>query len=112
MVAVAVMAIMVWLIWQNRESKLLKQETVYTIALVGIPSGIIFSKILHLIDQGNILFESRKIVSVKYDNLGSVLGATIGIWVFSRSAGFFGFTSGDMLAPVLFFSGDRRWAAF
>jgi phosphatidylglycerol:prolipoprotein diacylglycerol transferase len=107
MVAVAVMAIMVWLIWQNREGKPLKQETVYTIALVGIPSGIIFSKILHLIDHWNYYIQNPgKIVSGEGMTIwGAVLGATIGIWVFSRiSRGFRFSLLGDMIAPGIILS--------
>jgi phosphatidylglycerol---prolipoprotein diacylglyceryl transferase len=102
MVALGVVAVVSWLAWQNSKSRLLSYDTVFTAALIGIPSGIIFSKILHVIDQfGYYSLYPEKILSGEGLTIwGAVLGATIGVWIYSLVSRHFRFTLfADMIAP-------------
>jgi phosphatidylglycerol:prolipoprotein diacylglycerol transferase len=64
MVALAVVVLVYWIIRQSRKGSRLSHEMVIIIALVGIPSGIIISRLLHI--------------------LGAVLGASLGAWILSK----------------------------
>ncbi len=102
MTALAVITVVGWLYWQNRKSQLLSTETVFTIALVGIPSGIIFSKILHIIDKGGYYLQNpgQMLSGEGLTIWGAVIGATIGTWIYSRFNRQFRFSAfGDLIAP-------------
>jgi phosphatidylglycerol---prolipoprotein diacylglyceryl transferase len=102
MVALAVITVVGWLAWQNSKSHALSYDTVFTAALIGIPSGIVFSKILHVIDQfGYYSLYPEKILSGEGLTIwGAVLGATIGVWIYSLFSRHFRFTLlADMIAP-------------
>ena len=106
MVALAVISLVGWLLWQNQKYKLVSNDGILTIALVGIPSGIIFSKILHLIDQWQYYLENPgQILSGQGLTIwGAVLGAAIGTWIYSRISRQFRFAEfGDMIAPGIIF---------
>ena len=76
-------------------------ETVFTAALVGIPSGIVISRLLHVIDlweyygshPGEIIGGSGLTI------YGAVLGATLGIWVYSRFSKINFAYFADLVAP-------------
>jgi len=51
MVALAVLTIVLWLLWEVRRGAKLSYDTVLTAAVVGIPSGIIVSRFFHIIDR-------------------------------------------------------------
>ena len=51
MVAVAVLVIILWLLREVRKGAKLSSDTVFMAALVGIPSGIVVSRLLHIIDE-------------------------------------------------------------
>ncbi len=51
MVALAVITVVAWIAWQARKTHSMSNDTILTAALIGIPSGVIFSKILHVIDK-------------------------------------------------------------
>jgi phosphatidylglycerol---prolipoprotein diacylglyceryl transferase len=102
MVALGVVAVVSWLAWENKRTQRLSYDIVYTAALVGIPSGIVFSKILHVIDQwGYYSQHPDRIISGEGLTIwGAVLGATIGIWLYSLISRHFRFTTlADMIAP-------------
>ena len=107
MVALAVMTVVAWAVVQVRGKKVLPLDVAFTAALVGIPSGIIFSRLLHVIDelvqQGNqsVYFQhpASIIGGSGLTAWGAVLGAAIGIWVYSKISKFkFGYFA-DLVAP-------------
>ena len=55
MVALAVVVIVLWMLWEVRRGAKLSYDTIITAALVGIPSGVIVSRLLHVIDRWDLL---------------------------------------------------------
>ncbi len=101
MVALAVLTLVVWALVSVKKGANLKYETVINAALVGIPSGIIFSRLLHVIDYWDYFIENpgQIIGGEGLSIYGAVLGAALGIWIYSRfSKTRFGYLA-DMLAP-------------
>ncbi len=101
MVALAVITLIVWALLAVKKGANLSYETVINAAIVGIPSGIIFSRLLHVIDlwdyysqhPGEIIGGSGLTI------YGAVLGAALGIWIYSRFRKIsFGYLA-DVLAP-------------
>ena len=50
MIALAVLTLVLWVVWQVRKGASLYYDTIFTAAVVGIPFGIIVSRLLHVID--------------------------------------------------------------
>jgi len=50
-VALGVSALVLWTLWEVKKGAKISYDTVITAALVGIPSGVIFAKVLHVIDN-------------------------------------------------------------
>ena len=76
-------------------------ETVINAALVGIPSGVIFARLLHVIDRLDYFIDNpgQIIGGMGLTIYGAVLGAALGIWIYSRfSKTSFG-NMADLLAP-------------
>ncbi len=102
MVALAVLTLILWALREVRRGADLSYDTVFTAALVGIPSGIIFSRLLHVLDlwdyygqhPGEIIGGSGLTI------YGAVLGAALGVWIYSRFSKKFSFGYlADVLAP-------------
>ncbi len=101
MVALAVLTLVLWVLREVRHGAHISYDTVVNAALVGIPSGVIFSRLLHVIDlweyysqhPGEIIGGSGLSI------WGAVLGAALGIWVYSKLAKVpFGYLA-DVLTP-------------
>jgi phosphatidylglycerol---prolipoprotein diacylglyceryl transferase len=86
MVALAVLTVVLWGIWKGRKVPGLNLDTIVTAAVVGIPSGIVMSKVLHVIDEWGYYWQNpAKILSGEGLTIwGAVLGAALGIWIYSR----------------------------
>ena len=102
MIALAVATVVWWAYWQNGKHHWFSNNTLLIAAVIGLPSGIIFSKLLHVIDQfGYYQMHPGRIFST--DGLaiwGAVLGAALGIWIYSLVSRQFRFSLfGDMIAP-------------
>jgi phosphatidylglycerol:prolipoprotein diacylglycerol transferase len=116
MVALAVLTLVVWaLLWARKDPKI-SYETIINGAIVGIPCGYIFSRLLHVIDNIVIAKSHPELVQsgavIDYTQhlgqifggsglsiYGAVLGAALGIWIYSRFSKLnFGYLA-DMLAP-------------
>jgi len=102
-IALAIIVIILWLVWQVRRGANLSYETIFTAALVGIPSGIVISRLLHVIDlwdhysqnPGQIIGEGGLTA------YGAVLGAALGIWIYSKFSKLqFGYFA-DLVAPAV-----------
>jgi len=101
MVALAVLTLIFWALREVRRGADLSYETVFNAALVGIPSGIIFSRLLHIIDLWDYYSQNpgQIIGGSGLSIYGAVLGAALGIWIFSRFRKIsFGYLA-DVLAP-------------
>ena len=100
MVALGVLTVVIWSIWQSNKGKF-SNDDAFTAAIVGIPSGIVFSKVVHVIDNIVVakfhpeLAASGSVIDyTQYPSMifsgaglsieGAVLGAALGIWIYSR----------------------------
>lgn len=116
LVALAILVLVLWTLWQVRRGAKLSNDIVLMAAVVGIPSGIVLSKLLHVIDNivvaklhpelvltGQVVDYTQhpgQILSAGGLTIyGAVLGAALGIWVYSRFSNFrFGYFA-DVVAP-------------
>jgi len=102
MVALAVITLVAWaLFWVKKDTRL-SYELVINAALVGIPSGVIFSRLLHVIDfWDHYMKNPGEIIGGEGLSIwGAVLGAAIGIWLYSLISKKFSFSYlADMIAP-------------
>ncbi len=102
MVALAVLVVVLWMVWEVRRGAKISYDTIFTAALVGIPSGVIISRLLHVIDMWDYYrqFPGQIIGGSGLTIYGAVLGATLGIWIYSKFSHFkFGYLA-DLLAPA------------
>jgi phosphatidylglycerol:prolipoprotein diacylglycerol transferase len=100
--ALAVVTVIAWGTWQNRRKHLFSYDSIFTAAIVGLVSGVIFSKLLHIFDFWDFyIHHPAQIFSGQGLAIwGGVLGATLGIWVYSRIKKGFRFALFvDMIAP-------------
>jgi len=116
MVALAVLAIVLWMLWEVRKGARLSSDKVIMAAVVGIPSGIVISRLLHVIDNivvaklhpelvvGGYVIDYAQhpgliVGSSGLTIYGAVLGAALGIWIYSKFSNFqFGYFA-DLVAP-------------
>ena len=117
-IALAIVWLVVWMVWQVRRGAKLSYDTVFTAALVGVPSGIVISKIIHVIDNIVVAKLHPELVLagrvIDYTQVpgqiiggggqtayGAILGAALGIWIYSRFAKHqFGYLA-DLIAPAV-----------
>ncbi|MFC1994830.1 prolipoprotein diacylglyceryl transferase [Chloroflexota bacterium] len=101
MVALAVLTLILWTLREVRRGASLSYDTVFNAALVGIPSGIIFSRLLHVVDRWSYYSQNpgEIIGGSGLSIYGAVLGAALGIWIYSKVRKIsFGYLA-DVLAP-------------
>jgi len=86
MIALAILTVVLWTVWQVRKGANVSYDTVFTAALVGIPSGVIFARLLHVIDRWEYYGQNpgQILGGGGLTAYGAVLGATLGIWIYSR----------------------------
>jgi phosphatidylglycerol---prolipoprotein diacylglyceryl transferase len=99
--ALGVVWLIFWMWLQVKKGAQITLDTVLTLALVGIPSGIIFARLLHVVDDIVIatmhpeLAEAGKVINylqhpgliIGGDGLtiyGAVLGAALGVWIYCK----------------------------
>lgn len=103
MIALGVLVIVLWMLREVRRGANLSTDTIITAAVVGIPSGVIISRLLHIIDLWEFYRQNPSMI-LGFEGLtiyGAVLGATLGIWVYSRFSHFrFGYFA-DLVAPAV-----------
>lgn len=106
MVALAILAIILWVARQIKKGADISLDTLLVAALVGIPSGVVVSRLLHVLDMwdyysrnpGQIIGGSGLTI------YGAIIGAALGIWVYSRLGKFkFGYMA-DLITPGLILS--------
>jgi len=101
MIALAVVVLILWMVWQIRRGADISYDRLLTVALIAIPSGIIISRLLHIIDLWGFYMANPGLLW-GFGGLtiwGAILGATLGIWIYSRFSDFkFGYFM-DLVAP-------------
>ena len=100
-IALAIIWIVIWLGWQGKKGGIISWDTAFTAALVGVPSGIILARLLHVID--NIVVAKLhpelaligRVIDYTQDPMrifggegltayGAVLGASLGVWLYFK----------------------------
>jgi phosphatidylglycerol:prolipoprotein diacylglycerol transferase len=76
----------VWSLVMTRKDPRITSEVVVNAALVGVPSGIVFSRLFHVADHWSYYSQhlNEIIGGAGLAIYGAVLGAAFGIWVYSR----------------------------
>jgi len=101
MVALAVVVVVLWMLREIRRGAALSYDIILTAALVGIPSGVIISRLLHVVDRLDLYLQNPGLI-FGFEGLtiyGAILGAAVGIWIYSRFSHFrFGYFA-DLVAP-------------
>jgi phosphatidylglycerol:prolipoprotein diacylglycerol transferase len=103
MVALAVATLVAWALIAVKRGAKVSYDTVISAALVGIPSGVIFSRLLHVIDLWDYYSQHPALIFTRFGEgltiYGAVLGAALGIWIYSKIRKIsFGYLA-DMIAP-------------
>ncbi len=102
-IALAIIWIILWMVWQVRRGANLSYETIFTAALVGIPSGIVVSRLLHVIDLWDYYMQNpgQIIGGGGLTAYGAILGAALGVWIYSKFSKLqFGYFA-DLVAPAV-----------
>jgi len=100
-IALAILVLVLWTMREVKKGANISYDTVFTAALVGIPAGIIFSRLLHVVDMWDYYSQNPgQIIGAEGLTIyGAVLGAALGIWIYSKFSKFqFGYFA-DLLAP-------------
>jgi len=101
--ALAVVWLIFWMWWQIRKGAKITLDTMLTLALVGIPSGVIFARLLHVVDNIVVAKTSNdpNVLAKVFDYTqdwpriiggegltawGAVLGASLGCWIYCKIA--------------------------
>ena len=101
MVALGVAVLILWTLREVRRGANLSYDTVFTAALVGIPSGIVISRLLHVVDRWDFYSQNLGYIigASGLTIYGAVLGAALAIWIYSKFSNFrFGYFA-DVVAP-------------
>jgi phosphatidylglycerol:prolipoprotein diacylglycerol transferase len=101
MVVLAMVVVVLWMLLEIRRGAKFSYDTLFTAALVAIPSGIIVSRLLHVIDMWDYYshYPGEIIGGSGLTIYGAILGAILGIWIYSRFSKFrFGYFA-DLVAP-------------
>jgi len=101
MVALAVITLVVWALVSVKKDSRLNYNTVINAAIVGIPSGVIVSRLLHVLDLRDYYSQhpSQIIGGSGLTIWGAVLGAALGIWIYSRFSKISFAHLADVIAP-------------
>ena len=86
LIALAILTVVLWTAWQVKKGAQISYDTVFTAAVVGIPSGLVLSRLLHVIDDWEYYGRhwGEIVGGGGLTAYGAVLGATLGVWAYSR----------------------------
>ena len=102
MIAIGVLVLVLWTYRQvQKKWPELSTNTVLALAIVGIPAGIIFARLLHIIDRWDYFMQNpdRLIGGEGLTIYGAILGAFLGTWIYSRFKPFNYWRATDLVAP-------------
>lgn len=117
-IALAIATILLWTWWRIKKEAALSYDDVMTAALVAIPSGVVFARLLHVIDNivvaklhPELALTGQVIDYTRYPGLiiggaglaiwGGILGAALGLWIYSKFRKFpLGYLL-DIMAPAV-----------
>ncbi len=102
-IALAITVIVLWTLWQVRKGARISYDTVFTAAIVGIPSAIALSRLFHVIDLWDYYSQNpgQIIGGSGLSAYGAILGAALGVWIYSRFSKLqFGYLA-DVVAPSI-----------
>jgi phosphatidylglycerol:prolipoprotein diacylglycerol transferase len=101
MVALAVVTLVTWALFWAKKDPRITSNMVLSAALVGIPSAVIFSRLLHIIDKWDYYWANPgKIIGGEGLTIwGAVLGAALGVWLYNHFTKKSFAHMADMLAP-------------
>ncbi len=117
-IALAIIWTILWAGWQVRKGARISYETIFTAALVGFPPGIVISRLLHVIDNivvaklhPELALAGRVIDYTQYPGqiigasgltaYGAILGAALGIWIYSKFSKLQFAYLADLVAPAV-----------
>ena len=120
-IALAIIWIVTFLAWRIRKGVHLSNDTIIAAALVGLPSGIVISRLLHVIDNTVVaklhpeLVLSGLVIDYTQEPgrifgteglaaYGAVLGAALGVWLYCRFAKVDSGYLFHLLAPAVIFA--------
>ena len=101
MIALGILVLILWTLWQVKKGANFSYETALSASIVGIPSGVIFSRLLHVVDWWDYYMQNpgQIIGASGLTAYGAILGAALGVWVYSRFSKLnFGYFA-DAVAP-------------
>ena len=90
MIALAVLTLVGWAFLAVKRGARLTYDEVINAAIVGIPSGIIGARLFHVIDYADYFWAHPGEIFSNFGQglaiYGAVLGAALGLWIYSRVA--------------------------
>ena len=101
LVALAIAVIVLWTLREVKRGAKISYDTVFAAALVGIPSGIVISRLLHVVDLWEYYGQNLGQIfgAAGLTIYGAVLGAALGVWIYSKISKLrFGYFA-DLIAP-------------
>ncbi len=102
MIALGVLVLVLWSYWQVKNKwPEFPIDTLLALIIVGVPSAIVFARLLHVIDRWE--YYSQNLGSIIGGEgltiYGAILGAVLGTWIYSKFKPFnYGFGA-DLVAP-------------
>ncbi len=103
MIALAILVGVLWMVREVRRGANISYDTVLTAAVVGVPSAIVFARLLHVIDQWEFYGQNpgQIIGGEGLAIFGAILGGALSIWIYSKFSRLqFGYFA-DLMAPTL-----------
>ncbi len=85
-VSLGIMFVVFWAAYEIKKGARITYDNLLMAAIVGIPSGIIGARLVHVIDQWEYYSQNlgRIIGGEGLSIYGGVLGALLGVWIYSR----------------------------
>jgi len=102
MIALGVFVLVMWTLWQVRKYwPGFPPDRVLALTIVGIPSAIVFARLIHVIDNWDHYIQNPDQI-IGGEGLaiyGAILGAVLGTWIYSRFKPFNWGFGADLVAP-------------
>jgi phosphatidylglycerol:prolipoprotein diacylglycerol transferase len=90
MVALAIVTLVLWMVRETKRTVGFSYEPVLTGALIALPSGLLVSKLLHVIDHWEFYAQDPRLIldPAGLTIYGAVIGAALGIGIYSKVSKF------------------------